>query len=194
MRTPNPLRESEAGAWDVVFVGGLRMPGQAVVAGAASKLEWEEQAGTGTNGGSLKYKGSKLSEFEIELRFWEAEQIDEWETKKAIFDVPKGEEKPRALDFGHPVGTDLDIKSIVVLERPQLTQLSDDGLWGVTIKVKAWGEPEPKTGSPKKSEAVGKDGAAGGTSAGAGAESSPEDEADQMIKDLMDRIDKEAAK
>jgi hypothetical protein len=191
MTVPNPLYEDEAEAWDVVYLAGQRMPGRAIVAGASSLLEWEEQKGDGTNGATLKYKGAGLPEFTIELEFWEPEHFEEWETRKQLVAVPKGDAEPQALDFGHPVGTDLDIPSIVVLGRTQLEPKDDTGLWGVEIKAKKWAKPEPKVGTPGKSSATPDKKAAGTIHNN---EVEPKDEADKMIERLVKEIEKEAAK
>lgn len=185
MTTPNPFRPEEAEAWDIVYLGGIRLPGRAIVAGASSPREWEEQKAEGESGGTMKWTGDGLPEFEIRLEWWEEAQFDEWETaKKVVARTPSGSE-PKALDFVHPVGTDLDIASVVVLDRSQPEELDESGLWGVTIKVKQWRPAEPGLGKPSKSTAQG---GADGEGDGA-ANPDPEDAADKMIEEWLKKVE-----
>lgn len=184
MTFANPLRPEEADAWDRTRLGGVQLPGKAFPKGASSPREWAEQKGNGTSGASLKWVGDGLAEFDIDVELWEPEHFDEWRSanvQAVIAKTPKGQ-KPKAYDIEHPACADLDIKSVVVVDRTQLEERDDTGLWGCTIKVKQFRAPEPGLGKPAKSEAASPD------------EPQPKDEADAIIEQIMDEIEKEAAK
>lgn len=185
MKIANPLRAEEADAWDRTKLGGVQLPGKSFPMGASSPRKWDEAQGNGTSGATLKWTGDGLAEFDIDVEVWEPEQFDEWwgaNIQAIVAKTPKGQ-KPKAYDIEHPACADLDIKSVVVVDRTQWEPVDDTGLWGCKIKVKQFRAPEPGLGKPAKSEASSPTDTP-----------QPKDAADEMIEDIMEEIEKEAAK
>jgi len=183
MTIPNPLRDEEVDAWDIALLANVANPGQVVVAGAASPRKWDEAAGTGTSGATLRWTGDGLPEFDAVVSVWTPEQFDTWDrTWGPLCARTEPGQKPKAYDWRHPATDDLKIRSVVVLDLTQWEQV-EDGLWSRTVKLKQYRAPKPALGKPAGAEA----GADGKTP-------TPKDAQDQTIQDLAGEIEKEAAK
>lgn len=150
----NPFRlpdEPQDNPFDTIVIGGEYMPGLCSIwAGSkpSRKFKWDKKVGAGTAGDTLTYRGSLLVELVIDLTFWEAEQVDEWDAKAAALEAAIG---ANARDVTHPVLDRLKVRSIVVAEIVQLFPRGIGGCaWGVQIGVNEY-RPAPKanvTGTP----------------------------------------------
>lgn len=136
--------------FDTIIVAGDYLPGLARVGKVKRTFKWDKKEGPGTQGDTITYRGTRLVEFVIELEFWEAEQVDEWDAKR-----PGLEPDPRsirALDVIHPVLERQKVRSIVVEEITELSYVKG-GSWTVQIGVNEF-KPAPKanaTGTPSGS-------------------------------------------
>ena len=167
--------------FDTVVIGGEYMPGLASVGKPKRTFKWDKKEGPGTQGDSLTYRGSRLVDFVVDLTFWEAEQVDEWDAKSGGLEPdPKN---IRALDIVHPTLERLKVRSIVVVEITELFH-KGKGEWGVQIGVNEY-KPPPKanaSGTPKGSaSSSGKDGA-GAAAKAPTAKSEQEKEIDRLLK------------
>ncbi len=143
----NPITNPEA--WDALVIAGDYTPGLAKVKSSRAH-KWDEKKGKGAQGSTLTYAGHDLATVDITLRFWEAEQYDEFEAKVGQWlPDPKN---PKALDVVHPQLELLKIRSIVMLEISGV-EVSDDGEMTVTIKAKEFLKPTPAGGTPSGSRA-----------------------------------------
>lgn len=184
MSIANPLRDEDVDAWDRALLGGVANPGHVLVTGASSPRKWDEAAGTGTSGASLRWTGNGLPEFDAVVRVWEAEQFEEWDRTWGPLTAPtEPGQKPRAFDWSHPATDDLKIRSVVVLDLSQWEQV-EDGLWERTVKLKKFAAPKPALGKPAGAEGTGADGKT----------PTPKDEWDKKNEAVWEDIQKEAAK
>ena len=154
----NPLLLPEA--FDVIIVGGEYLPGLADVGKPKRTFKWDKKEGPGTQGDALTYRGSRLVSWVVELTFWEAEQVEEWDVKRPGLEPdPKN---VRALDIVHPVLDRQKIRSIVVEEITELFPKLKGG-WGVQIGFNEYKAPAKAnaSGTPKGSASSG--GASGGS-------------------------------
>lgn len=183
MSIPNPLRDAEVDAWDTALLANVANPGQIVVTGASSPRKWDEAAGTGTSGASLRWTGDGLAEFDAIVQVWTPEQFDEWDqTWGPLCARTEPGQKPKAYDWRHPATDELKIRSVVVLDLTQWEQV-EDGLWQRTVKLKQFRAPKAALGKPVGAET-------GDTKK----TPSPKDELDAANEVLLDDIKKEAAK
>lgn len=137
--------------FDAVAIGGEYMPGLArvwIASKPSRKHKWDKKVGPGTVGDTLTYRGSLLVEFAIQLEFWEAEQVDEWDAKYPALSLAIGS---KAQDIAHPTLDRLGVRAIVLSEIVQLFPLGVAGCaWAAQIGVNEY-RPPPKvnvTGSP----------------------------------------------
>jgi hypothetical protein len=99
----------------------------------------------------------------IDLTFWEADQVDEWDAKSGV--LRNAVDSQRALDCSHPTTDRLSVRSIVVAEIVELFPRGEGGCaWGVQIGVNEY-RPAPKanvsgtpSGSTSKAGDAGKKG------------------------------------
>jgi len=179
MTIPNPLRDAEVDAWDTALLANIPNPGLVVVSGATSPRKWDEAAGTGTSGATLRWTGDGLPEFEARVSVWTPEQFEEWDrTWGPLTARTEPGQKPLAFDWRHPATDDLKIRSVVVLDLTQWEQV-EDGLWQRTVKLKQYRKPAPALGKPA---------AAAANEAGE-SKPTPKDDQDRIIQDLDKRVE-----
>jgi hypothetical protein len=166
-------------AYDYFTLNGTESPGLCEVVGAGSPRNWDERKGYGLSGSILVFTGNALAKFSIKIRIGYdgargrtiAEQWAEWETFRELVQKPPKGTRPKALEIYHPFLEDLVIKSVVVEDRIQFTQV-DNGVFETEIKFHEYRAPSPSTSTPD----------------GAGKEE-PKDDVDQMITDLGNQLD-----
>ncbi len=137
----NPLIDPEA--WDTLILGGEYTPGLARV--KSSRVhKWDEKKGKGSQGSTLTYAGHDLAEVEVEIRMWEAEQYDEWESKvEQWLPDPK---KPKGLDAVHPALELLKVRSVVTVSVGGV-EIQPDGEMRVALKLREFLNPKPAGGT-----------------------------------------------
>lgn len=164
----NPFRlpdDPNENPFDTIVIAGEFMPGKADIGKPKRTFKWDKKEAPGTAGDSITYRGSRIVDFVIELTFWEAEQIDEWDVKRpALEPNPKA---IKALDVNHPVLERQKVFSIVVEEIVELFHVGK-GEWHAQIGCTEY-RPPPKvnaTATPAGS-------ASGASKDGAGAAAKP---------------------
>ena len=147
----NPLRNPEA--FDVWFLAGQVSPGLSDIAGANSPRNWDERKGYGLSGATIVYTGDGLAQFSIKVFLWEDEHFEQWEAFKVLLKKAPAGTRPKALDIYHPILDDLEIRSVVVEDRSQLTEVQGEpGMFYVEIKFKQYRAPQPAVGKPQGSQ------------------------------------------
>jgi hypothetical protein len=170
----NPLRNPDA--FDVWFLAGQKSPGLSEVAGASNPRGWDEQKGYGLSGATLVYTGDGLAQFSIKVFLWEDDHFEEWETFKILLKKAPIGTRPKALDIYHPILEDLEISSVVVEDRTQLTEVPGEaGMFFVEVKFKQYRAPQPAVGKPAGSQSKPE-------------EPTAEDAFDRTIEDLMKQV------
>lgn len=147
----NPLRNPEA--FDVWFLAGQTSPGLSEIAGASNPRGWDVRQGYGTSGATVVYTGDGLAKFSIKVFLWEDEHFEQWETFKLLLKkTPRGV-RPKALDIYHPILEDLEIASVVVDDRSQLTEVQGEpGMFYVEVTFLQYRAPLPAVGKPDGSQ------------------------------------------
>ncbi|AKT38251.1 hypothetical protein [Chondromyces crocatus] len=147
----NPLRNPEA--FDVWFLAGQVSPGLSEVAGASSPRKWDERQGYGLSGATIVYTGDGLAQFAIKVFLWEDEHFEQWAAFKVLLKKAPSGTRPKALDIYHPILEDLEISSVVVEDRSQLTEVQGEpGMFFVEVKFKQHRAPTPAIGKPTGSQ------------------------------------------
>jgi hypothetical protein len=137
---------------DYIKLAGQKSPGLADVDGASSPRKWDEAAGYGLSGATIRFTGDGLAKFAVRLRFYTVEHWAAWDAwKPLVFNRPKGK-SPRALDIWHPHLEELGIKSVVVEDVSQPKQTAD-GEWTVEIKFIQFRMPKLTLAKPEASRA-----------------------------------------
>lgn len=178
----NPFRNADA--FDYVVLVGEPSPGLCDVSGAGRKYEWDIRKGHGLAGATVVYTGEGLAKFTVRFFVWDNEPAegpdlwDDWHTWWARLDTT---DKTKGLDISHPYLDELNIKSVVVDEEKQWTQV-EPGYFAKDVSFLQFREPTPETGKPSGSKA-----GAGGGSAG-GAQPTAQDEYDKTISDLTAQV------
>lgn len=134
----------------VVF-GILATPGVASVKNLSRKYSWKAQQGFGVSGATSTFVGSPLAEWEVEVRMWTDDQLAQWTAFARLCLAPPGNGATvgGAFEIQHPLlsGPPWSIKHATVTEVGQLN-LSDAGLWTVTIKCQEWRKPKTQESRP----------------------------------------------
>ena len=102
------------GAWDRVYLGGLALPGIAVVRGSA-KRRTDRKRSSGVNGARVTHLGWDASELKITVRIWTAEQLDALQPMIGNL-KPKSGKAPKPVDVYHPALALLGVHTVEVLE------------------------------------------------------------------------------
>lgn len=170
MATPDPITLP----CDYVMLGGKRTPGLAEVVGASSPRNWEERPGYAMAGAWLVFRGNKLAQFEVKLRFYSPEDFAEWDAfVPTVLRTPQGK-RPTAIDIWHPFLEQLQIKAVAVEDVSQPVQ-TDDGEWTVTLKLKEFRRPKFALAKPES------------------ASTTPEDPVEKYIEALTKQVQELAA-
>lgn len=147
----NPLRNPEA--FDTWLLAGQTSPGLSEIAGASSPRDWDVRKGYGLSGATVVYTGDGLAKFSIKIFLWEDEHFEQWDAFKLLLKkVPRGT-RPKALDIYHPILEDLEISSVVIEDRTQLTPVQGEaGMFFVEVKFTQYRAPMPAVGKPDGSQ------------------------------------------
>src|SRR4051794_31094852 len=120
----NPLRDPAA--YDSFLLGGVRSSGLVDFYDGSSPRKIDVRRGYGLTGATTVFTGIDIKPFRAVLRFWEASQIDQYNTELVpLLAVPPFGKRPRALSFFYPLLSDppLDVKSVLVNDVTQLEQV-----------------------------------------------------------------------
>lgn len=132
----NPITEP----WDFVDFAGQTTPGIAEVVGASTPRRWDERESYGLSGALVVYHGLKLARFSVLIRLYTQQHWDDWYGFKPLVDkVPIGR-RQGPLDITHPLLQQLGIRSVVVEEVVQPTQV-EDGVWEIEVKLIEYRRP-----------------------------------------------------
>jgi hypothetical protein len=129
-------------------VAWQRSPGLATVTGAGSPRRWDQRQGYGLSGSFPVFFGTKLAEFDIELRLYTSDDWADWASWSTL--VAKGPvgRRPKALAIYHPWLADLDIGACVVTDVLQPVEI-DNGGYLITIKCLQWRKPQIALSKPE---------------------------------------------
>lgn len=180
--TANPFLMPEDPAdnpFDTIALGGEYMPGLANVGKPKRTFKWDKKEGPGTKGDTITYRGDRLVDFVIDLTFWEAEQVDEWDAKSGA--LKPDARQIRALDCSHPTLDRLNVRSVVVTEITELFHRGG-GAWGVQIGVDEYRPPVAANATPKGSSGANAKNGAGASAKAPTAKSAQEQEIDRLLK------------
>ena len=146
---PNPLDDAEI--YDFIVLAGQRSPGLCDVSGASSPRDWDVRKGYGLSGASVVYTGDGLAKFTVRLFFWESSHFDAWERFRPLVKKPPRGTRPKAMDISHPYLEELEIKSAVVEDQLQFTQV-EPGMFVKDIKFIQYRAPLPMLAKPDGSQ------------------------------------------
>jgi hypothetical protein len=124
----------------------LASPGVAKIKGAGSPREWDIRKGYGFSGASLVFTGTGLAKFDVDIFIWEDAHWVAWELFSALLTNPPPPPgvMPTSLGIDHPL---LNKKpwliTKVVVEDISSWEVSDTGLWSLTISMLQYRKPKP---------------------------------------------------
>lgn len=134
------------------WLAGETLPGVATVSGCVAQNKLDVQAGSGTKGATVVYKGSEPQEFTVDLHLCTEEEYDEWlegNGRRILLTPPTGA-KAQAFDVYHPACDEAGITSAL---RKSVAAAEHDGLGGYHVKIvlMPYVPPQPSHGTPKGS-------------------------------------------
>lgn len=138
---------------DYITLSGQRSPGIAEVRGANSPRRYDERKGYGLSGATVVFRGIGLTRFTVELRLSTEQHWADWYAWKPMVDRPPAGTRPKALDIWHPFLEDLEVKSCVVEDVSQPSQV-EDGVWAIEIKFIQFRRPVLSLSKPEASKAA----------------------------------------
>lgn len=141
----NPIDDPDA--YDFADVGGQRTPGLVEFRGAADKRKWDKQDGKGQSGGTAKFGGRELEEFDMVVSLWQPQHFDEWRVFSEVLREPDGA-NAKSLSIAHPILSDLKITIVNVVSISQLTRVDETGLWQYTVRLMRASPATPSTVVP----------------------------------------------
>jgi len=179
----SPLRDPQG--YSTITIEGVRWIGTVEWSKQAeSPRKWDQVAGQGTTGATVKYNGDGLAEFGLPFLCWRQEHFDFFEgSLRPLLRRPREKEKPKALLVEHPELAKLEVARCVVTLVGAVRAVRDD-LWGYPVSFLQHRPPKPvQTLKAKGDGGTGKDDPA-----------KPLDPKDQKIAELRARNAAEAAK
>lgn len=124
----------------------LPSPGVAKIKGAGTPRVWDIRKGYGFSGASLVFTGTGLAKFDVDVFIWEPEHWVLWEAFSLLLTNPPPPPGviPTSLSIGHPIlnKKPWNIEKVVV-EDVTSWEVSDRGLWSLTIKFVQYRKPMP---------------------------------------------------
>lgn len=134
--TWSPLSEPQ----DWVDFAGRASPGIAEIVGASNPRRLDERESYGLSGALVIYHGLKLAHFSVMLRLYTDQDWSDWYAFKPLVDRKPLGRRQGPLDLTHPILAGLDIKSALVEDVTQPSQI-DDGVWEIEIKLIEYRRP-----------------------------------------------------
>lgn len=159
------------------FLVGVPLPGIAKVTGCVAFNKLDVQAGSGTKGATVSYKGTEPKPFKVELHLITEEDYDDWldGPGRQILTAPPVGKKAVAFDVFHPACDECGITS-ALRQSVSAAEPVGDGSYKVTIELIPQEPPKPSNSTPKGSKGPG------------GWEiAKPQDAADKTIDDLINQ-------
>ena len=102
----------QLGAWDVVDVAGVVLPGLAKVSGPGVEHAIDVKKSPGKNGATITDLGRSLGKFTITLLLWSATQWDEFKQVRGMLQPLSRSGQLQALKVRHPAINALGIDSL----------------------------------------------------------------------------------
>ena len=102
----------QLGAWDVVDVAGVVLPGLAKVSGPGVEQAIDVKKSPGKNGATITDLGRSLGRFTITLLLWSASQWDEFKQARGMLQPLSRSGQLQALKVRHPAINALGIDSL----------------------------------------------------------------------------------
>jgi len=173
------------GPANVFKVAGLALPGVAVVSGCVDSRKLDVQAGSGTKGATVVYKGSDPQEFEVKLILTEADDYAAWLDGEAagVVRASPDAKNPKAFAVEHPACLECGITAALT-KSVSMAVKRDDGAYEVTIKMLPSQPPKPSSGTPKGSATQWKSSIGGGGAQPPDAQSEADKEIEALRKEL----------
>lgn len=117
---------------DFIVLAGQRSPGIATIENAEALRRLHERRAFGVAGATVIDQGGQLAHPVVRLEFTTPEQLDEWDTWKALL-VRPASRSTQGMDIEHPILADLEIRSVLLEGRSQLTP---DETGGISVVIK----------------------------------------------------------
>jgi hypothetical protein len=140
----NPFKNPEK--ITTVKIGGRYTPGIAVVdANEASPRKWDEIAGYGLGGASLRFLGRGLTKFTINISLYDRRDLSDWAAfRPHVLSMPRGRNGRLAgFDVWHPALEDINVSKAVLVSL-SLPRLTEEGVTEITLAMSEWRELEFK--------------------------------------------------
>lgn len=117
---------------DYIVLAGQQSPGVATIEGAELVRRLHERRAFGVSGATVVDQGAQLVHFTVTLRFTTPDDLRAWDEWKRLL-VRPASRSTQGMDIEHPILADLEIRSVLLESRSQLTQ-DDTGGQSVAIK------------------------------------------------------------
>ena len=105
-------KRSGLGAWDIVDVAGVALPGLAKVSGPGVEQAIDVKKSPGKNGATITDLGRSLGRFTITLVLWSVSQWDEFIQRRGMLQPLSRTGQLQALKVRHPAINALGIDSL----------------------------------------------------------------------------------
>jgi len=137
---------------DYIVLAGRRSPGLASIDGGELARRLHERRAFGVAGATVIDQGAQLAHFTVTLRLLTPDELSAWDEWKTLL-VRPAQRSTQGMDIEHPILADLEIRSVLLESRSQLTQ-DDTGGWSVAIKFCEFRAPVVALAVPDTTAAV----------------------------------------
>jgi len=140
-------------ATDSIILGGDRIPGVWHLLPGQKEFGWQEQAGTGLSGATLKLTGDPLVKFSFLVQFFNEADWDAFQPYRAKYfkkpvPAPAGSTKTFALAIQHPELHAVGVDAVVLRKIPWFTN-TGKGNWVGNVEFSQYRAPIPVKESPR---------------------------------------------
>lgn len=150
-----PFWEDVPDAWDTITIAGSAMPGLALVTGSGIGRQIDVKRSPGRDGARLRDRGYENAEFEIEIRVWEAGQLEDLQRRLEELHPKRRGGTRNPLDVAHPALAILGVTSMYV-KRIGMPVIKG-GVLSITLSCVEWYQtprPRPTISTDQQIQAV----------------------------------------
>lgn len=138
--------------WNYIILSGRPSPGIATITNAESLRRLHERRPFGVAGATVIDQGGLLAHPVVNLYLLTREDLNGWDSWKSLL-VRPAHRSTQGMDIEHPLLADLEIRSVLLEGRSQLTQ-DDTGGFNVQIKFCEYRRPTPALSVPASTAAL----------------------------------------
>lgn len=138
---PIPHWEDDHEIWDTLYLAGVPFPGLAMVKVKGVGQNVDRKKGTGTDGETHTFQGSKAPDIDITVRFWTRKHWIEIQRLLPLIRPVPGKRTPTPLDAQHPTLSLWSVPGITILEFDGPDEDSEKGVKVLHIKAVEFRKP-----------------------------------------------------